>query len=67
MSIRKTSYIVIENGEARALVDFIRNPQSAIHDEAMRAVINQFIEDIGTGTAREIAIHTDELRDTADE
>ena len=49
------------------MVDFIRNPQSAIHDEAMRAVINQFIEDIGTGTAREIAIHTEELRDTDDE
>ena len=67
MSIRKSSYIVIADEEARALVDFIRNPHIASHDEAIRTVINQFCEDIGTGTAREIAIHTDVLRDTDDE
>ena len=67
MSIRKSSLIVIEDEEARALVDFIRNPHSASHDEAIRAVVEQFIDDIGTGTAREISIHTHELREADDE
>ena len=67
MTIKKTSYIVIRDDEARSLVDFIRNPHIASHDEAIRTVINQFCEDIGNSTASEIHIHTEELRSTDDE
>tara|TARA_R100001460_G_C3518156_1_gene172270 strand:- start:382 stop:579 length:198 start_codon:yes stop_codon:yes gene_type:complete len=65
--MRKSSLIVIDGLEAQALVEYIRNPHSASHDEAIRAVVEQFIDDIGTGTAREISIHTHELREADDE
>ena len=65
--MRKSSLIVIDDREAQALVEYIRNPHLASHDESVQAVVEQFIADIGTGTAREISIHTHELRDTEDE
>ena len=67
MTIRKTSLIIIEDAEAQALVDFIRNPHSASHDEAIQRVVDQFLSDIGTGTAREISVHTREIREADDE
>ena len=65
--MRKTSLIVIYNAEAQALVEYIRNPHIAGHDESVQAVVDQFLADIGTSTAREISIHTKELRETDDE
>ena len=65
--MRKSSLIVIDDGEAQALVDFIRNPHSASHDEAIRRVVEEFLADIGTGTAREISVHTREIREADDE
>lgn len=65
--MRKSSLIIIEDAEAQALVDFIRNPHSASHDEAIQRVVERFLSDIGTGTAHEIAIHTRELREADDE
>ena len=67
MTIRKTSLIIVEDAEAQALVDFIRNPHSASHDEAIQRVVEQFLADIGTGTAREISVHTREIREADDE
>ena len=65
--MRKSSLIVVDGLEAQALVEYIRNPHLASHDESVQAVVEQFIADIGTGTAREISIHTQEVRDTDDE
>lgn len=65
--MRKSSLIVVDGLEAQALVEYIRNPHLASHDDAIRAVVEQFLDDIGTGTAREISVHTQELREADDE
>lgn len=65
--MRKSSLIVIDNAEAQALVEYIRNPHIAGHDESVQAVVDQFLSDIGTSTAREISIHTQEVREANDE
>ena len=67
MSIRKTSLIIIEDAEAQALVEYIRNPHVASHDDSVQRVVEQFLADIGTGTAREISVHTREIREADDE
>ena len=65
--MRKSSLILVDDGEAQALVEYIRNPHSASHDEAIQRVVEQFLSEIGTGTAREISVHTQELREADDE
>ena len=65
--MRKSSLIVVDGLEAQALVEYIRNPHMASHDVSVQNVVEQFLDDIGTGTAREISVHTQELRDTDDE
>ena len=65
--MRKSSLIVVDGLEAQALVEYIRNPHLASHDESVRAVVEQFLDDIGTSTAREISVHTQELREADDE
>ncbi len=65
--MRKSSLIVIDDREAQALIEYIRNPHAASHDDAIRAVVEQFLDDIGTSTAREISVHTQELREADDE
>ena len=65
--MRKSSLIVVDGLEAQALVEYIRNPHSASHDESVQRVVEQFLADIGTGTAREISVHTQELREADDE
>lgn len=65
--MRKSSLIVIDDREAQALIEYIRNPHMAGHDDAIRAVVEQFLDDIGTSTAREISVHTQELREADDE
>ena len=65
--MRKSSLIVVDGLEAQALVEYIRTPHLASHDDSVQAVVEQFIADIGTGTAREISIHTQELREADDE
>ena len=65
--MRKSSLIVLDGLEAQALVEYIRNPHLASHDVSVQNVVEQFLDDIGTGTAREISVHTQELRDTDDE
>ena len=65
--MRKSSLIVVDGLEAQALVEYIRNPHLASHDESVHAVVDQFLSDIGTGTAREISVHTQELREADDE
>jgi len=65
--MRKSSLIVIDDGEAQALVEYIRNPHLASHDESVQRVVEQFLADIGTSTAREISVHTREIREADDE
>jgi len=65
--MRKSSLIVVDGLEAQALVEYIRNPHLASHDESVQAVVEQFLADIGTSTAREISVHTQELREADDE
>ena len=65
--MRKSSLIVLDGLEAQALVEYIRNPHMASHDVSVQNVVEQFLDDIGTGTAREISVHTQELRESNDE
>lgn len=65
--MRKSSLIVVDGLEAQALVEYIRNPHLASHDESVQAVVDQFLSDVGTSTAREISVHTQELREADDE
>ena len=65
--MRKSSLIVVDGLEAQALVEYIRNPHMASHDVSVQNVVEQFLDDIGTGTAREISVHTQELRESNDE
>ena len=65
--MRKSSLIVLDGLEAQALVEYIRNPHLASHDVSVQNVVEQFLDDIGTGTAREISVHTQELRESNDE
>ena len=65
--MRKSSLIVLDGLEAQALVEYIRNPHLASHDVSVQNVVEQFLDDIGTGTAREISVHTQELREADDE
>jgi hypothetical protein len=65
--MRKSSLIVVDGLEAQALVEYIRNPHLASHDVSVQNVVEQFLDDIGTGTAREISVHTQELREADDE
>ena len=65
--MRKSSLIVVDGLEAQALVEYIRNPHLASHDESVQAVVDQCLSDVGTSTAREISVHTQELREADDE
>ena len=65
--MRKSSLIVLDGLEAQALVEYIRNPHLASHDVSVQNVVEQFLDDIGTSTAREISVHTQELREADDE